>query len=65
MYRPLAHPDQFVDVGLGVIGTIDYAVNSWTDAHVGFRSSNFNYGAPRANFNVNMYGPIISATLHF
>jgi hypothetical protein len=58
-------------VGLGahidwqLIGTIDYAVNSSIDAHVGFRSLNFNYGAPRADFNLNMYGPIISATLRF
>ncbi len=48
-----------------VVGTIDYAVNPGIDAHVGFRSLNFNYGAPRAGFNVNMNGPIVSATLRF
>ena len=48
-----------------MIGTIDYAVTPSIDAHAGFRSLNFNYAGPRAGFNVNMYGPIISATLRF
>ena len=47
------------------IGTIDYAWKSTVDLHAGFRSLNFNYGAPRADFNVNMYGPIIAATFKF
>lgn len=47
------------------VGTIDYAVNSRLDLHAGFRSLNFNYGASRADFNVNMYGPIFSATFRF
>ncbi len=46
-------------------GTIDYAMRPGLDLHAGFRSLNFSYGAPRANLNVNMYGPIISATYRF
>src|SRR5438477_5390 len=48
-----------------VIGTVDYAYKSWIDLHAGFRSLNFNYGAPRAGFDVNMYGPILAATFRF
>jgi hypothetical protein len=48
-----------------LVGTIDYALKSWIDLHVGFRSLNFSYGAPAANFNVSMYGPILSATFRF
>jgi hypothetical protein len=48
-----------------LVGTIDYALQPGVDLHAGFRSLNFNVGAPRADFNVNMYGPIISATLRF
>ena len=48
-----------------LVGTIDYAMRPGLDLHVGFRSLNFSYGAPRANLNVNMYGPIISATFRF
>jgi len=48
-----------------LIGTIDYAVASGVDLHAGFRSLNFNYGAPRADFNFNMNGPIIAATIRF
>jgi len=48
-----------------LIGTIDYALNSWVELHGGFRSLNFNYGAARADFNANMYGPILSATFRF
>ena len=48
-----------------LLGTIDYALNSWIDLHGGFRSMNFSYGAARADFNVNMYGPILSATFRF
>jgi hypothetical protein len=44
------------------VGTIDYAVNSWIELHGGFRDLGFSYGAPRANFSANMYGPILSAT---
>jgi hypothetical protein len=46
-------------------GTIDYAMRPGVDLHAGFRSLNFSYGGPRANFNVNMYGPVISATFRF
>ena len=48
-----------------LVGTIDYAMRPGLDLHAGFRSLNFSYGAPRANLNVNMYGPIISATFRF
>jgi hypothetical protein len=48
-----------------LLGTIDYAAQSWVDLHVGFRSLNFNYSLPRSNLNVNMYGPIIAATFRF
>jgi hypothetical protein len=48
-----------------LLGTIDYAANSWIDLHAGFRSMNFNYSLPNAGLNVNMYGPILAATFHF
>ena len=48
-----------------LVGTIDYAVNSWIELHGGFRSLNFNYGAARADFSANLYGPILSATFRF
>jgi hypothetical protein len=48
-----------------LIGTVDYSYNSWIDLHAGFRSLNFNYSAQRTGLNVNMYGPIIAASLHF
>jgi len=48
-----------------LVGTIDYALRPGVDLHAGFRSLNFNLGAPRADFNVNMYGPIVSATFRF
>jgi hypothetical protein len=48
-----------------LLGTIDYAVNSQIELHGGFRSLNFSYGAPRANFSANIYGPILSATFRF
>lgn len=48
-----------------VVGTIDYAMKPGMHLHAGFRSLNFSYGGPAANFNVNMYGPIIAATFRF
>jgi hypothetical protein len=48
-----------------LVGTIDYKVNSKIDLHAGFRTLNFNYDGPRANFKVHMYGPILSGTYHF
>ena len=48
-----------------LVGTIDYAWNSWIVLQAGFRTLNINYGAARADFNINMYGPVIGATLHF
>jgi hypothetical protein len=48
-----------------IIGTIDYELKPGIDLHAGFRSLNFNFGAPRAGFDVNMYGPIVAATFRF
>jgi hypothetical protein len=48
-----------------LVGTIDYALNSWIDLHGGFRSLNFNYGGSRAEFDSHIYGPILSATFRF
>ena len=48
-----------------LVGTIDYALNSSIDLHGGFRSLNVNIGGSRADFDVHMYGPILSATLRF
>ena len=45
-----------------VIGTVDYAIKSWIDLHVGFRSLNFNYSLPRAGLDMNIYGPILALT---
>lgn len=44
---------------------IDYTVGPRLDFHAGFRTLNFDYNGPRANFNVHMYGPILSGTIHF
>jgi hypothetical protein len=48
-----------------LIGTIDYALWPGIDLHAGFRTLNFNFTATRAKFDMNMYGPTISATVHF
>jgi hypothetical protein len=48
-----------------VLGTIDYASNSWIDLHAGVRSLNFNYSFPRAGNTLHLYGPIIAATFRF
>jgi hypothetical protein len=48
-----------------IVGSIDYAMRPGIDLHAAFRSLNVNYGGQLADFNVNMYGPIISATFHF
>jgi hypothetical protein len=45
-----------------VVGTIDYSYDSRIDLHAGLRSLNFNYGAPRANIQLNMLGPILTLT---
>jgi hypothetical protein len=49
------------------IGTIDYALNSWINLHLGYRSLNFNYDASNSNlgFNVHMKGPILAGTFRF
>ncbi len=49
-----------------VLGTIDYAVNSWIDLHAGYRSLNINYtGSRSVGFDVAMRGPILGATFRF
>ena len=45
-----------------VLGTIDYAANSWINLHAGFRNISFNTSLQRANLNLNLYGPILSVT---
>jgi hypothetical protein len=50
-----------------VIGTVDYALNSWINLHVGYRSLNFNYTSSNGNFgfDVHMRGPIFAGTFRF
>jgi len=50
-----------------LIGTVDYAINSWIDLHLGYRSLNFNYSASNSNlgFDVHMRGPIFAGTFKF
>jgi hypothetical protein len=47
------------------VATLDYAVQSAIDLHVGFRALNFNQSDTLAGFNVHLYGPILAATFHF
>ena len=49
------------------MGTIDYALSSWINLHVGYRSLNFNYSTEVGNlgFNVHMRGPIFAGTFRF
>ncbi|HZD91367.1 MAG TPA: hypothetical protein VE224_14795 [Pseudolabrys sp.] len=53
------------DIDWQILATIDYAWRPGIDLHAGFRSLNFDIGAPRADFSVHMYGPIIAATFRF
>ena len=48
-----------------VVATVDYALQLGVDLRAGFRSLNFNVGAPRADFDINMYGPNMSGTFRF
>jgi len=50
-----------------VIGTLDYALNSWINLHLGYRSLNFDYTSSNGNlgFNVHMRGPIFAGTFRF
>jgi hypothetical protein len=50
-----------------VMGTVDYALNSWIDLHLGYRSLNFNYTTEvgSVGFNVHMRGPIFAGTFRF
>ena len=50
-----------------VVGTVDYALNSWINLHLGYRSLNFNYSASDSNlgFDVHMRGPIFAGTFRF
>jgi hypothetical protein len=46
-----------------LVGTLESARNSWVTFQGGFRTLNINYGGSRADFNVNLYGPVLSLTL--
>jgi hypothetical protein len=50
-----------------IIGTVDYALNSWIDLHVGYRSLNFDYTNSNGNlgFDVHMRGPLFAGTFRF
>jgi hypothetical protein len=50
-----------------VVGTIDYALRSAIDLHLGYRSLNVNYSLSNrpVGFNLNLNGPIIGGTFHF
>jgi hypothetical protein len=50
-----------------VVGTVDYALNSWINLHVGYRSLNFNYTNSNGNlgFDVHMRGPLFAGTFRF
>jgi hypothetical protein len=50
-----------------VIGTLDYALNSWISLRAGYRSLNFNYSSDigSVGFNVHMRGPIFAGTFRF
>ena len=49
-----------------VVGTVDYAIDSWIDVHVGYRSLNVNYSSGDGRgFNADMKGPLIAATFRF
>jgi hypothetical protein len=50
-----------------VMGTVDYALNSWINLHVGYRSLNFNYSSDDGNlgFNVHIRGPLFAGTFRF
>jgi hypothetical protein len=50
-----------------LIGTVDYALNSWINLRVGYRSLNFNYSASDSNlgFDVHLRGPILGGTFRF
>lgn len=50
-----------------LIGTVDYALSSWINLHVGYRSLNFDYSTSVSNlgFNVHMRGPIFAGTFQF
>jgi hypothetical protein len=69
-YGVTAYGD-FGGFGLGahtdwqLLGTIDYEISSRAEMHMGFRSLNYNYGARLADFNVHIYGPIVSVTFRF
>jgi hypothetical protein len=50
-----------------VVGTIDYALRSSIDLHLGYRSLNVNYSLNNrpVGFNENLNGPIIAGTFRF
>jgi hypothetical protein len=50
-----------------VMGTLDYALNSWISLRAGYRTLNFNYTTEigSVGFNVHMRGPIFAGTFRF
>jgi hypothetical protein len=50
-----------------VMGTVDYALNSWINLHLGYRSLNVVYTSSSGNlgYNVHMRGPIFAGTFRF
>jgi hypothetical protein len=49
------------------LGTVDYALNSWINLHLGYRSLNIAYTSSSGNlgFNIHMRGPIFAGTFRF
>jgi hypothetical protein len=47
-----------------VMGTVDYALNSWINLRLGYRTLNFNYTASGGDlgFSVHVRGPVFAAT---
>jgi hypothetical protein len=50
-----------------VMGTIDYALNSWIDLHLGYRSLNFDFtnSTGAVGFDIHLRGPIFAGTFRF
>jgi hypothetical protein len=49
-----------------LMGTVDYVVRPWLEAHLGYRALAVDYNTRHdVGFNVNMHGPIIAGTIRF
>ena len=46
-----------------VMGTVDYALKSWLDVQLGFRSLNVDYDLRRAGLELGINGPILRASI--